>query len=377
MRAEPQCANGAAVSHQLGELGKPLGVLAVDARAQALTQSLREGATLLVSRGSISRHDDGANVAQIDLVDSGQRGIGLVAPLRGAQARHQLFGECHQTVGTHLGLSFGASRLVLLVDGLTHCGHAASQDLLGNEALRVRKLGQRRIAMGARRAQANDLRRERGSGTIAARRTSACTFRTRATTLTLRPRRTISARRATITIGTTCALGTRATTLTLRPRRTIGTRGPTISVGTVTTRATITVGPVTTGATIGVASAPLFDQRARYQLFVATGTDDVDAFGLGAHAFCRQNRRNAQSLEVALGVDPQDVADLGAGGKHGTVDLTFGLLGPGRAPGPRSVGARACELDVDPAGHRDPNLLPIPPKQRACPRRTGVVQPLP
>ena len=274
-------------------------------------------------------------------------------PLGGPQPREELLGEREQAVGLQLGLTDGARGFVLLVDRLANPGDAAPQQLIGNGPLRVGQLRQDRVAMSAPRTKANHCRCRGGCRTIAPRRTRG-TLGTRAAMLgsrwTVATRRAVAARCATSGAVAAWTVGATGTCRAI-------TAGPPVAVGAVSAR--------TAAIAVAVSTPALFDERARHELFVALRADDFDALRFLARTRRGEHRHDDDALEIALGVHSKGVADLRARRQHCAFDVAFGLFGSGGTPGPTSVGARAGELDVDPAGHRQPKLLRMPAKRRA------------
>ena len=83
----------------------------------------------------VGGHHDGAQVAEVELVDVGQGGVGPVAPLGGAETGEKPLGQGLQLGGVDLGAALGPGRGVLLLDGLADGRDATPQDLVGDGAL--------------------------------------------------------------------------------------------------------------------------------------------------------------------------------------------------------------------------------------------------
>ncbi|MDQ1357260.1 MAG: hypothetical protein QOG44_1633 [Acidimicrobiaceae bacterium] len=81
------------------------------------------------------------------------------------------------------------------------------------------------------------------------------------------------------------------------------------------------------------------------------GADDLDASRFGFLLFWWQYGHDGDAVHLELGVHPQHVARLGALAEEGAVEYAAGLQGTGGPPGPASIGPRASQLDLDPAGH--------------------------
>ena len=98
--------------------------------------------------------DDAAEVAQIQLVEVGERGVGPVEPLGDAKLRQQLLCDGQQTCGGNLFLAFGAESLVLFVHGLAYRRNAALERTLGDGLLCLGQVGEHGVAVGAVRLEA-------------------------------------------------------------------------------------------------------------------------------------------------------------------------------------------------------------------------------
>jgi hypothetical protein len=79
--------------------------------------------------------------------------------------------------------------------------------------------------------------------------------------------------------------------------------------------------------------------------------DDLQPLRLSRLGLRRQHVRDVDAVDVLLGVDPQDVAHLGARRQQAAVELALGLTCARRTPGPRAVAARTGELDLEPYRH--------------------------
>jgi hypothetical protein len=81
-------------------------------------------------------------------------------------------------------------------------------------------------------------------------------------------------------------------------------------------------------------------------------SDDLQPFRFGPLLLLgRQHGHDADAVDLELGVDPNHIARLGAGGQQRAVENTAGFERPGGAPGPAAIGLRAGQLDVDTACH--------------------------
>ena len=337
-------------------------MLTVNASAEPVAQLLGHLARLVIATRGIGGHDHRAQIAKVDLIDAREGGVGFVSPLGRSQTRKDLLGEGQQAVGAYLGLAHGSSSFVLLLDGLAYSRDATTQQLLGDGLLLFGKLGEHCGAVHTSGPQAGRLGNRGRRWSLASRRASRSPFGTWST-----PIGAGAAFGARWAIRAGAAFGACWTIRAGAAFRACWTirAGSTVSVGArrpIAARTTVTVG---TGSTVTVALATLLHERARNELLVASGADHVDTGGLDARALRRKYGDDVHTVEELLDVSLEDVTDLRVARQHGAVDIAFRLLGPGGAPGPTAIGARAGELDVDPAGHRAGNLLPEPSKQRA------------
>src|SRR5439155_19968136 len=100
------------------------------------------------------------------------------------------------------------------------------------------------------------------------------------------------------------------------------------------------------------------DEARRHEALGPLLTTHLDPLGLRALLLARgKDRRDRDPVDLELGLGTDEVADLRTLEEERGVEHALRLLGPGRAPRPRAVVARARKLDVDPAGHAAPKLL--------------------
>ena len=167
-----------------GDVGDPERLLLLDPTGQTLLDLVLQRQRLLVTGDAVGGDDHRAQVTQVELVEIGERGIGAVTPLGGAQPGKELLGERDQLIGRDLGTVLGLGLLVLLGDGLAHGGHAATQDLLGDGTVLHGQGVQHGGAVHTTRAQTLRLRAlghrvgTRSTGTVAAGTITAGTVTT-------------------------------------------------------------------------------------------------------------------------------------------------------------------------------------------------------
>ena len=123
------------------------------ASLERLAQARRQRARLLVARRRVGTGHDGPEVAQTHVVDRRRHCLGFVAPLGRPQPGEQLLGQRQQRVGADLGFACSASPCVLVLDGLTHGGKTAPEDLLGHRPVLDGQRGDDRLPMGPPRAE--------------------------------------------------------------------------------------------------------------------------------------------------------------------------------------------------------------------------------
>jgi hypothetical protein len=92
-------------------------------------------------------------------------------------------------------------------------------------------------------------------------------------------------------------------------------------------------------------------QRLDDRLEGAAGGEELDALGLLTVALRGQHRGDRDAVDVHVGIGSYDVADLAPAREQRSVEAALRLTSAGGAPRPRAIGARAGQLDFDPAGH--------------------------
>jgi pimeloyl-ACP methyl ester carboxylesterase len=74
----------------------------------------------------------------------------------------------------------------------------------------------------------------------------------------------------------------------------------------------------------------------------------------------REQGQDGDPLDLEIGLGPQDIAGFDPRRDQRTVQAPFGLPGSRGPPCPRSVGSRAGELDLNPAGHGRQPIASLP-----------------
>ena len=119
------------------------------------------------SRGSVISTHHRAKVSQIDLVDVGERGIGTVTPLSGADLGQHLLSQREEALRRNLRLALRLQGLVLRRDCLTHRGKTSGEELLRNRHLLGREAREQCLTVHATCAQPLGLRLRLGSDDLA------------------------------------------------------------------------------------------------------------------------------------------------------------------------------------------------------------------
>ena len=102
------------------------------------------------------------------------------------------------------------------------------------------------------------------------------------------------------------------------------------------------IGAATTGALL----------HDRFERFL--GRQELQQIGAGRLLLWWNDGQHPNALDVVLGLDPQLIADRGSSREDRSVEHATWFTRPGCAPGPRAVGARAGELDLDARRHGQP-----------------------
>ena len=103
--------------------------------AETFSQLVGKRPGLLVTSGSVGCDHHGADVAEVDGLDARNRSLGAVAPFGSLQGRCQLFGEGDEWLALDLRHALGGGLVIHAIDGLTHTGHAAFEDFVGEGLL--------------------------------------------------------------------------------------------------------------------------------------------------------------------------------------------------------------------------------------------------
>ena len=88
-------------------------------------------------------------------------------------------------------------------------------------------------------------------------------------------------------------------------------------------------------------------------------SEQLEPLGLRAMTAIDDDAQDRDAFEVDVGFDLDDVADLRVRREQAALDHTARLASARRAPRPGAVRARAGELDLHPARHREANLVVV------------------
>ena len=282
------------------------------------------GALVAGHGGILGGGDDTAQVAQVELVDVGRRGVSPVEPFGDAQPRQQLLGEREHSGRGNLRLALRPEPCVLLVYGLADRGKTALHGALGDGALLLGEVGEHRGAMDPSGLEPLGLRALRHLGWRGERR-AVGTLGTRAAVGAVAPWTAIVGGRRTISTWGVLAVGTRRA-LASRPA---GAIAPVAAIPTVAA--------LTAGELLG----DLFERTIGGQQF--------EEVVLRRLLLDRGHREDGQPVELDVGLGTEHVSHGGIGGEEGAVDDPARLAGAGGAPRPATVRAAAGEFDVDPS----------------------------
>ncbi len=283
-----------------------------DTRRETFLELVGEGAGGFVARAGLGRHDDLADVAYVDLVDSGEGRLGVVAPLGGPKSGQEALADRLQDLGRDLGLRSSPSAHVLLLDPLAEPRHPVAQHQARQRLLDLGKIAQYCIPMRSAGSKALGPGARRGGWTLAA-----------------------------------VLVGAAGTILTpLGPIvATAGSAAPVIAPATLAISGATAAGA--SWATIG--SASLAGELGRHAPFVASCTQDLQRLGHRPFLLGRQHGRDDDPVDAELGFGSDHVADRRTVVEQPSVELAAGLSGPGGTPGVRAVISFARELDLEPS----------------------------
>ena len=311
--------------------------------SQAGSQALGEGPGLVGSSGPIGGGNDGADVSQVDLGDSGQGRVGPVVPFGCLQHGSELLGQRQDRLRLDLRELLGGCFGVHSLDGLAHARHTGLQHFSSQRLLVIGKGCQCSLAMDPLRLEAG------GSGPG-----------------TLRPPAFL---RAPVGGSPVAAVGT------LRPAVPVaiaGIVGPGIPLGSLgparlallAVAAVAVCSLVSTAATaavrvvagvpaiapaipvvVAVAASGLPDQRGCHRRAVPAADQLQTIRGRGPDPR-RGHRDDLETVEPAVGFGLEHGADSGCVRNEVTAHLALGLACTGGPPGPSAVGALAGQLDL-------------------------------
>ena len=113
----------------------PFGLSALDSGVKAFAQLLGDRSGLVVACCVLGGDENGSQIADVDLVDTGERRVGPVPPLGRLDLGQQTLGEGDQGVGLDLWSAFAGGPGVLSLDLFAHRGDTATRHRLGNNTL--------------------------------------------------------------------------------------------------------------------------------------------------------------------------------------------------------------------------------------------------
>jgi len=262
---------------------EPVGELLLLLHDQCRLEALGDLASAVVTcdHRVASGGDHAAQIAQVEVVEVGQRRIGAVEPLGDTQSGEQLLGDREETGRGNLFLALRRQLPVLLGDGLADRGDPALQHALGDRSLRWVEFGEHGIAVGPTGLES--------LGLGALRQLGRCLEA--GTTLTL----------GALPAGTTLSCLPLASGATLAGRAT-GTLAALASGAAIVA--------VATGTTIvAIALGQLLGDRLERTL-TRKEFQQTTLLGLGLR---RGDRQDRDAVELLLGLGPQHVADRRAG----------------------------------------------------------------
>src|SRR5262249_51105949 len=238
--------------------------------------------------GIVGGHHDGAQIAEIELVEIVEGALGAVLPLGHAQPRQQLFRQRDDAGRRHLRLAFAAPCRGLLVHRLTYGRDATAQDLLGHRPLLGRQSVEYFVAMGPHGAEPLGLGPHRKLGNLGARGPR-------------RPGRTLGAGPPGRPLSSRLGPGTAVGSLrALAGRRAAaapaaGSTGRPVAVGT---GAALTVAIAIAVAALAPRTIGPGDERLGHRLEARRAAEQFDALGFFAGALRRDDGGDRDPFEI-------------------------------------------------------------------------------
>ncbi len=321
--------NRATIAEEAVQFAEPLAMLGFDPGTEPGLQLLGERSAFFVLRPVLGGNDNLADVAQVNIANTGEGGLGVVTPLCGTQTWEQTLTDGFEHLGRNLGLRAGSGEFVLPFDGGTQAGHTVSEHDPGKRTLHFRDLVERCIAVNTPCAKPLRL----GLGCL------LWTF----------PARAIVAPTST----TSATVVASAATLVAVPSIAATVAGATVVASTTSTAASALVATASTAiaAISTVVSTTLADQLSGDAALVPACAQDLEHLWHGTLRLRRLHANDCHAIDAELGIGTHDIANGCTLVQKRSVEVALGLFGSGGSPCVGTVFAFTGELYFEASRH--------------------------
>ena len=309
----------------------------LDSSGKAIFQLLRERSALVVL-GSVVRSDDHfANIAKVDVANSGQRRFSIVTPLGATKPGEEVLTDRFEHLWRNLGLSVRCGFLVLRFDNVAQSRNAIAKNDACEWTLHVREALEQRISVDTAWAKPFRLWPSRTIVATWAAFAAAATASS-SVTISFTAWTAISATSSS-TILTALAAWTTITAASFA----IAAASSSVTASTTAIAITTASSSVTASTTaITVTTAALADQLRRDPADILAGSEDLEGLLLYSLGLWWENVRDEHPVDRKFCVDAHDVANTRALVQQGAIEVTFGLLCSGLSPGVGTIITFAC-----------------------------------
>lgn len=278
----------------------------IDTGRQAFFELLGQCAALVVLGTVLSCDHNLADVAKVDLTNSGHGSFSVIAPFSAAQAGEQVLANRLEHLWWNFGLSCLCSHSILFLDQCTQAGNAVTQDDACQRALHLWKFLEQGITMYPTSSQALGL----GSLWAPVVATWPVVVATAPIPLVVSAS---TAAISTATLATSTATFTSTIAITTAFTTTVSTTA-TITTAAITSTTTTTVASTSTTAAIAataLATSTLANELGSDPTLILARAENLECLLRGTLGLWRKDADNKHPVDGEFGVYPHDVANGG------------------------------------------------------------------